>query len=275
MAVKSSAVQGVQDRVPAGGALCLRAVLRAAGGRLRPQPHEPRRRRAAPPDPGRPAEHLALRRLPAARGRASRPLRPARLARRAAGRLHPADPRRPAGRAARPARGVGQERRRQPDPLVQGPRRLGRRRAGTRARLRDDRVRLDRQPRELRRRPRRGAGLDSYVFIPRDLEEQKILATGIYGTNLVGVNGNYDDVNRLCTELCGRARLGIREHQPAPLLRRGLEDARLRDRRAARLGAARPLRRARRLGLAVHEDRRGLSRNGSSSGCSSGTRCRG
>jgi threonine synthase len=45
------------------------------------------------------------------------------------------------------------------------------------------------------------AGLESYVFIPSDLEEQKVLATGIYGTNLVAVRGNYDDVNRLCTEL--------------------------------------------------------------------------
>jgi threonine synthase len=45
------------------------------------------------------------------------------------------------------------------------------------------------------------AGLESYVFVPADLEEQKILATGVYGTNLVKVNGNYDDVNRLCTEL--------------------------------------------------------------------------
>src|SRR5947199_5289810 len=45
------------------------------------------------------------------------------------------------------------------------------------------------------------AGLESYVFIPSDLEEQKILATGVYGTNLVAVKGNYDDVNRLCTEL--------------------------------------------------------------------------
>jgi threonine synthase len=45
-------------------------------------------------------------------------------------------------------------------------------------------------------------GMDSYVFIPADLEEQKILATGIYGTKLVGVRGSYDDVNRLCTELC-------------------------------------------------------------------------
>jgi threonine synthase len=46
-------------------------------------------------------------------------------------------------------------------------------------------------------------GLESYVFIPSDLEEQKVLATGVYGTNLVAVRGNYDDVNRLCTELSG------------------------------------------------------------------------
>jgi threonine synthase len=45
------------------------------------------------------------------------------------------------------------------------------------------------------------AGLESYVFIPADLEEQKVLATGVYGTNLVAVRGNYDEVNRLCTEL--------------------------------------------------------------------------
>ncbi len=47
------------------------------------------------------------------------------------------------------------------------------------------------------------AGLESYVFVPFDLEEQKVLATGVYGTNLVSVRGNYDDVNRLCTELAG------------------------------------------------------------------------
>src|SRR5436309_10199747 len=47
------------------------------------------------------------------------------------------------------------------------------------------------------------AGVESYVFIPADLEEQKVLATGVYGTKLVGVKGNYDDVNRLCTELSG------------------------------------------------------------------------
>jgi len=46
------------------------------------------------------------------------------------------------------------------------------------------------------------SGLDSYVFVPADLEEQKLLATGVYGTKLVGVSGTYDDVNRLCTQLC-------------------------------------------------------------------------
>src|SRR6202035_4131919 len=45
-------------------------------------------------------------------------------------------------------------------------------------------------------------GMESYVFIPADLEEQKVLATGVYGTRLVMVDGSYDDVNRLCTELC-------------------------------------------------------------------------
>ena len=47
------------------------------------------------------------------------------------------------------------------------------------------------------------AGLESFVFIPADLEEQKVLATGVYGTHVVAVNGNYDDVNRLCTQLSG------------------------------------------------------------------------
>jgi threonine synthase len=46
-------------------------------------------------------------------------------------------------------------------------------------------------------------GMETYVFIPSDLEEQKVLATGVYGANVVKVKGTYDDVNRLCTELSG------------------------------------------------------------------------
>lgn len=45
------------------------------------------------------------------------------------------------------------------------------------------------------------AGMKSYIFIPADLERGKVLGTLIYGTNLVGVHGNYDEVNRLCSEI--------------------------------------------------------------------------
>jgi threonine synthase len=44
-------------------------------------------------------------------------------------------------------------------------------------------------------------GFDAYVFIPSDLEPTKVLASAVYGPNLVAVNGNYDDVNRLCSEI--------------------------------------------------------------------------
>ena len=47
------------------------------------------------------------------------------------------------------------------------------------------------------------AGLKSYVFIPADLEAGKVVTTAVYGGNVVAVNGNYDDVNRLCAELAG------------------------------------------------------------------------
>jgi threonine synthase len=47
------------------------------------------------------------------------------------------------------------------------------------------------------------AGLPSYVFIPADLEPAKVVTTAVYGTNLVAVDGTYDDVNRLCAELAG------------------------------------------------------------------------
>jgi threonine synthase len=45
--------------------------------------------------------------------------------------------------------------------------------------------------------------MPAYVLIPHDLEEQKVLATGAYGAQIVAVEGNYDDVNRLCTEVSG------------------------------------------------------------------------
>jgi threonine synthase len=45
------------------------------------------------------------------------------------------------------------------------------------------------------------AGLDAYVFIPSDLEAGKVLGSAVYAPTLVAVDGNYDQVNRLCAEL--------------------------------------------------------------------------
>ncbi|MDS3860542.1 threonine synthase [Thermosynechococcaceae cyanobacterium BACA0444] len=45
------------------------------------------------------------------------------------------------------------------------------------------------------------AGLDCCVFIPSDLEAGKVLGTLIYGPTVMAVNGNYDQVNRLCSEV--------------------------------------------------------------------------
>ena len=44
-------------------------------------------------------------------------------------------------------------------------------------------------------------GLRSVVFIPNDLEQGKVVQTAVYGQTLVAVEGSYDDVNRLCSEI--------------------------------------------------------------------------
>jgi threonine synthase len=48
------------------------------------------------------------------------------------------------------------------------------------------------------------AGLKSYVFIPSDLEQGKILNSLIYGANVIAIKGHYDEVNRLCAEIAGK-----------------------------------------------------------------------
>jgi threonine synthase len=47
-------------------------------------------------------------------------------------------------------------------------------------------------------------GLPCYVFIPNDLEPAKVLGAAIYQPHVVAVEGNYDDVNRLCTQIADR-----------------------------------------------------------------------
>jgi threonine synthase len=45
------------------------------------------------------------------------------------------------------------------------------------------------------------AGLESYIFVPADLERAKVLGTSVFGARVIGVKGTYDEVNRLCTQV--------------------------------------------------------------------------
>lgn len=47
-------------------------------------------------------------------------------------------------------------------------------------------------------------GLTCYVFIPQSLEPGKIIGAAVSGPHVVGIDGNYDDVNRLCTQVGDR-----------------------------------------------------------------------
>lgn len=52
-------------------------------------------------------------------------------------------------------------------------------------------------------------GLKTYILVPADLEPAKILNTQVYGATLVRVDGNYDHVNRLCTQIAERYNWGF------------------------------------------------------------------
>jgi threonine synthase len=53
------------------------------------------------------------------------------------------------------------------------------------------------------------AGMNAVVFIPSDLEPGKIVGSAAYGPTLVAVEGSYDEVNRLCTEVADSRRWGF------------------------------------------------------------------
>lgn len=52
-------------------------------------------------------------------------------------------------------------------------------------------------------------GFHAYVFVPADLENEKIVATEVYGARVVKIGGNYDQVNRLCSEIAEKYPWGI------------------------------------------------------------------
>ncbi len=52
-------------------------------------------------------------------------------------------------------------------------------------------------------------GFKSFIFVPADIEPEKILGTEVYGATLVKITGNYDQVNRLCAEIALKYAWGI------------------------------------------------------------------
>ena len=52
-------------------------------------------------------------------------------------------------------------------------------------------------------------GLECFVFIPHNLETGKVLGSAVFRPRVIGVRGNYDDVNRLCTQIADRLGWGF------------------------------------------------------------------
>src|SRR5207245_11770649 len=52
-------------------------------------------------------------------------------------------------------------------------------------------------------------GFETCILVPEDLEAAKILGTTVFGARLVGIKGDYDQVNRLCSQIADRFGWGI------------------------------------------------------------------
>ena len=222
----------------------LSGLFRAARGGVRPVRGGPDA--DALRDRGSRPRDLAVRRAPPGRCR-PRP--------RAAGRLHPARRRRSAGAGPRSRAPLDQGRHPQPLAELQGPGRRRRGRARRRVRRPGARLRLDRQPRRCHGRSGgrgRPAGLRVHPGRPRAGQGRPRPRLWRDGrADRRHVRRREPPVPR------GRRRdgLGVREHQPPPVLRGGFQDARVRDRRVARLAGTRRDRRPGRLGRDVHAHR--------------------
>ena len=202
-------------------------------------------------------QHLAL------RGAAADHLAPGPAAGRPVRRPDAADPRRPARRRDRAPQPLPQGRLDQPpDPLLQGPGGGDGDRPPARARQGRGRLRLDRQ----RRHRGRGAGGEGrgqrLHLLPRQHGEGE--GESLPRARRPGLSARRQlrpGQPRLPRALAGE-RDRVRQHHPAPVLRRGGEDDGLRGRRAARLGRARPLRDPGRRGNALLARPQGAERAG-------------
>ncbi len=82
------------------------------------------------------------------------------------------------------------------------------------------------------------AGLNCVIFMPEGVESGKIVGSTIYGAQVITIRGNYDDVNRLCSEIADKYGWAFVNINLRPYYTEGRQDLRLRGRRAAWLAAA-------------------------------------
>ena len=106
------------------------------------------------------------------------------------------------------------------------------------------------------------AGMKAVVFIPADLEKGKVIGAAIYQPTLVAVNGNYDEVNRLCSEIADRYPWAFVNINMRPVLCRRQQDPCVRGSGAIGLAHTAPCHRSCRIRLHVHQDMARLQRDG-------------
>ena len=103
-------------------------------------------------------------------------------------------------------------------------------------------------------------GLEAAVFVPADLEPEKLAAAAVYGPTIYAVDGTLRPLLAALGRAVVRAAVGVRQRQPPLVLRRGLEDARVRDRGAAGLELTGRRRDPDRFGRPLPQGRPGIRR---------------
>ena len=83
-------------------------------------------------------------------------------------------------------------------------------------------------------------GLPTYIFVPDDLEREKIISAAAYGATVFAVDGTYDDVNRLCSELAYDRPWAFVNVNMRPYYAEGSKTIALETAGAAGLAGARP-----------------------------------
>ena len=166
-------------------------------------------------------------------------------------------------------RALAEARHGEPDALVQGSRRRRRRPQGAGARPRDARVLVDRQPRRRRCRARGRRGPGGGGVRPRRPRAGEARCGGRVRPDALRRRRSLRPLLAAHGRALVRAAVGLRQRQPPLVLRRGVEDPRVRDRRAARTGARPTSSRSRsRPGALFHKVGQGFARASARSGSS-------